>query len=190
MKNIFNKNLSLILIFLFPALFIIVAGLVIYLPSSRLKSEYSFIYANCMNPDVYYTGYQCREYISIAFPVVDGKITQNPSAPSIDLDKDGKSDFGRNLDVRFFVYDWNQDSSRQITTEEALSLKVSNLLMSPDGITLMYGYGTGGGFLFGSNYPAGYYAIKGKYKKKLNIFSGMRDYYGEEVKFIGWSLTK
>ena len=75
-------------------------------------------------------------------------------------------------------------------------MKLSNLLTSPDGVTVSNNRSYNGGydlFIFGgggySSY--GYYLTKGKSKRKLNLINDTdRYYYSNNFQFLGWVLPR
>ncbi len=195
MKEVFKKNFAVILAFLLPLVLIVVVALTVYLPSLFVSTEYSFVYSTCVDNGYSYScGYNYNYNNQKRYSVVNGSLSVTEIDPNQDLDKNGVPDQKQWTGPRLFIYDTKTSQSREITEQEALGFRYSGLMTSPDGITLSNGYDYNGGvfpFSFGSG-SYDYYFVKGKAKKKLNLFGAdsNRYYYQNGFQFIGWVLNK
>lgn len=188
MKNFFKQNITLVLAFSLPILLVMAVALSTYLPSLFLSTNYNFVYSACTDTTGHYY-YNCDDYSRNLYTVVDGKLLMHDIDPLMDSDQDGITDIKENYVVRLFMHDTKKNESREITTEEAMSFSLNNLLTSPDGVSVSSQYSHGAEFIFifdgGSSY--GYYLMKGKSKSKLNLInSNDRYYYQDNFQFIGW----
>jgi hypothetical protein len=182
-----KKNFILILAFSLPIILIIVVALSVYLPSLFLSTNYNFVYAAC--DDNYYS-YRCDEYLNKSHSVIDGKIVTNivdsNSSPTFDIDE--------SYTIRLFLHDTTKNESREITSLEARSLALNELLTSPDGVTVLSQYErNSGSFLIFSGGSSSYnhYLTKGKIKAKLNLIKNTEKYYyRNNFQFIGWVLPE
>lgn len=188
MKEFFKHNLTLVLAFSLPILLILGVALSTYLPSLFLSTNYNFVYTTCTDGTNYYH-YNCDTYLKNRFEVVDGRLAIKDISPTLDSNSNGITDLKENYEARIFVHDTQKNESREITTEEALSLSLNNLITSPDGVTVSsdYSYGTDFLFLFNSRSSYGYYLMKGSRKSELNLINkDDRYYYRDNFQFIGW----
>ncbi len=178
------KNLPLIIGIALPLVFIIIISIVIYAPSLFIKPKHNFIYttntySNSYNQFVYYK-------------VENNRITtETTSAP-----KPGQvvTVYENNVNPEglppLYLYDVKNDTSRQITLEEAQKFIVEAGPSSPDGYTIQYDYSHDGIFeLFGSSRNnQGQYITKGNGRKKLSGLGG--DAYGYRYDYnfrlVGW----
>ncbi|MCP3681855.1 MAG: hypothetical protein GY861_04120, partial [bacterium] len=167
---------------------IVVVALSVYLPALFLSTSYNFIYTSCDSPDRY--SYRCGNYLQQIYSVKDGELIVNSIDPEQDSDNDGVLDINEGYNARIFLHNTEKNESREITLKEAQTLKLDNLLTSPDGITFTDRYDKGGDILLfdgGSNY--GHYLTKGNSKVKLNLINNDdRYYYQNNFQFLGWIL--
>ena len=191
MKEFLKKNFALLLAFILPILLIIGVAVSTYLPSLFIKTNYNFIYSSCTSGSYSYP-YYCSDYLKSRYSVVDGKIVLNNVDLNKDLDKNGVPDYKQNYSDRIFLHDTQKNESREITLKEAQALTLSEILTSPDGITVSSRYDRrGGDFLMmsggGSSY--GYYLTKGNSRSRINLINnGDTYYYQNNFQFIGWTL--
>lgn len=89
--------------------------------------------------------------------------------------------------VHFFIHDVAENTSREITQEEALSLRLDGSIRSADGFALESGR-RGGWFLFGYNRDyRTRYLVKDNYSQKLNLETQNTNYnYYWNIQFLGW----
>jgi len=190
MKEFIKKNLIILIAFMLPVALIAIVALSTYLPSLFLSTNYNFVYSSCTDGSNYYS-YRCDNYLQKRYTVVNNNLIVNSIDPTQDSDNDGIPDINENYTARIFLHDTKKNESREITLEEAQTLKLNNLLTSPDGLTVSSHYDRGADSLFifdgGSSY--GYYLTKGKSKSKLNLINrDNRYYYRDNFQFIGWIL--
>ena len=179
MKDFLKKNFALLIAFTLPVLLIVVVALSIYLPAFFLSTDYNFVYSTCTDPGSRYNS-QCNDYLNKKYSVDNDKLVVNKVTDEQDL----------NFTGRLFLHDTEKNESREITLDEAKSLKLNSLLTSPDGVSVSYSYDRGADFIFlSSGSTRGYYLIKGKSKKKINLINqNERYYYRDNFHFIGWVL--
>ena len=192
MKEFIKKNFAILLAFILPIALIAIVALSTYLPSLFLSTDYNFVYSSCTDGTSYYS-YRCDNYLQKRYSVVNNKLVVNAVDPTQDSDKDGIPDINENYTARIFLHDTKKNESREITLEEAQTLPLSDLLTSPDGVTVSSYYNrSGGGFFFifdGGSSSYGYYLTKGKSRSKLNLINrDDRYYYRDNFQFIGWVL--
>ena len=192
MKDFIKKNFAILLAFLLPILLIIIVTISVYLPSLFIKTKYNFIYSSCSNGVDYYSYNNCNNYLQKRYTVSNDALTLNNVDMTQDLDKDGMPDFKGKYSDRIFLHDTEKNESREITLDEAKSLKLSGLLTSPDGISVSGDYDRVGGdfFIFGGgNSVYGYYLTKGKSRTRINLINNNdRYYYQNNFQFLGWVL--
>jgi len=202
MKEFFRANLTLVLAFALPILFIVAVALSTYLPSLFFTAKYDFMYAACVD-EFGDPAYGCESAMRGKFKVVEGKLIINsdqtsstgPTTKSAENPREIKDKLSlpegylNNFSVRLFIHDVEENSSREITESEATTYKLSGLLTSPDGITVGGDNNYGGSiiFPFGDSSYGGYYLKKGSYKSKLKLFYDT-EYYSGNFRFIGWVL--
>ncbi len=191
MKEFIKKNFALLLAFILPILLIVIVALTTYLPSLFLKTNYDFVYSSCTDGNSYYP-YNCNTYLKNRYTVSNEKLVVNNVDLTQDLNKDGVPDFKQNYSDRIFYHDTKNNQSREITLKEAQSMKLSDLLTSPDGVNVSSRYDRvgGGDFLFfGGGYSSyGYYLTKGNSRSKINLINNNDRYYDNNFQFIGWVL--
>ncbi len=174
MKETLKKHWGIVLAIALPLLLIIIVALWVYIPSWTLSTKYNFIYQSCgvvQYPD------RCGN----RFLVSDGKLIM--ATP----DEAGNT----NVLPRIFLHDTLKNESREIGPAEAQSLMLSELLTSPDGVTVSYKDKYNNDFLFfGGGSTHGYYLTKGKSEKKLNLINENNYYYYDRnnAMFLGWVL--
>ena len=184
-----KKNTALFLAFLLPVLLIVIVALSVYLPSRMVSTQYNFLYATCADGDNYYR-YSCNTYLGQRYDVVGGNIVVKDINPTLDANRNGTPDSKEVVTTRIFLHDTSKNESREITLEEAQSLKLSDLLTSPDGATVSSGSERNADFLFlfggGSSY--GHYLSKGGSKRKLDLINDDQYYHQKNFQFLGWVL--
>lgn len=183
-----TKHIPLIAAIALPILFIIVLALTISLPSSRIKPEFDFVYVDVTERynDPYYVDVQYKN----RYVVTDGKITLSP----IKLAPSPYKDISLSYEIEIveaptlYFYDVEENTSREISLEEAQKLSVDAGPASPDGYQIKFEYGNDGIFeLFGSNDRTGYFITKGNGKKSLSGFDSSYGYYSsDDIELVGW----
>jgi hypothetical protein len=190
MKQFIRKNFILLLAFLLPILLIILVAVVTYLPSLLVSTNYNFIYSTCYDNVNYYNN--CNRNIQNHFYIENGRVLESNISQTQDFDKNGVLDYKERLNDRIFLHDTVKNESREISLEEAQKLNLSELLTSPDGVTVSSSYERSGPpfFLFGGGYSSyGYYITKGKGRTKINLINSADQYYYQNnFKFLGWVL--
>lgn len=191
MKEFLKNNFAVVIAFLLPLLLILIVALSIYIPSLLVHTNYNFVYASCTESSNYYY-YDCNSYLAKRYSVVGGKLTVNEVPPVKDAYGKDLPESQRNYSSHIFIHNTKNNESREISLDEAKNLNLSNLLTSPDGVTVSSNYTSGGDYFFpfgGSSSSYGYYLMKGKGKSKLNLInSSDRYYYQNNFQFIGWTL--
>ena len=190
MKEFFKKNVMVILAFALPMALIAGVAFFAYAPSLFFSPTYDFLYATCDNGASYHT-YNCNEYLQKRFSVENGNLVENYVNPEVDLNNDGKSDGGETYKARIFLYNAAKNESREIKIEDIKKISLSDLLTSPEGVTVSNQYDRGADFfpIFGGSSSYGYYFIKGSSRKKINIINNDGGYYYRgNFQLIGWVL--
>ena len=186
-----KDNLIVIVAFLLPILLIIGTALTLYLPGAFLTTQYDFVYTVC-DSNQQYDYYHCNGPLKRRYEVRDGKLVVNQIDPTEDLNKNNIPDFKEIGKNRFFYQDMKKNEGREITLAEAMSNTYSDLLTSPDGVSVSNGYDRNNSFLFfdgGSSYR--HYLTKGNKQRKLNLINGNYRYdYVNNFQFIGWVISK
>lgn len=186
MKEFLKKNLTLVLAFLIPIVFISIVSLSVYLPSLFVSTQYNFVYSSCDYNNGAYS-YNCDFYQGKGYIVVEGKIVLKTIDPTQDLDENKVPDIQETSPSRLFLYIAAEDISKEITFEEASKLNLDGKLVSPDGVIVSSEYKYSGG-IFGGNSSYGHYLKKGDSSRKINLIDQNSDYYQDTFKFIGWVL--
>lgn len=189
MEKFIKKNLALSLAFVLPIVLILIIALITYVPSLYVSTDYNFLYASCVNSGDYYSHESCNSYLQKYYTVVNNRLTVNSLDPTLDYNKDGVPDFNKNFDVHIFLHNTQKNESREVTLEQAQGVMLSNLLTSPDGVTISNDYNQGGYiFPFGGGPSSyGHYLKKGRGKVRMNtINNNGQSYYQDSFQFIGW----
>lgn len=187
MKEFLKKNFAIVLAFVLPVALIAIIALSAYFPSFFLSTDYNFVYSVCTEGNSY--SYRCYKYPQKRYSVVNNKLVVHGIDPTLDSDKDGIPDINENYNIRLFLHNTEKNESREITIAEAQTLNLSNLLTSPDGVTVSSHYDRGGDLFFGIGSSYGYYLTKGKSRSKLNLINSDDPYYyRDNFQFIGWVL--
>lgn len=189
-----KNNIAVILAFSLPILLVIGIALSAYWPSF-LSTDYDFVYATCdRGVASYYEGhypYNCVNYLNSRYEVENGKLTiievQPPPKEALVVDRPYVI-----LTSRLFRHDSLKNQGREITLAEAQTLKLNELITSPDGVSVESAYDRGVNFFpfFDGSPRSGYYLTKGSKKQKLNLVNeDERNYYDRDnFKFIGWVI--
>jgi hypothetical protein len=193
MMGFIKKNFTLLLAFFLPVLLVLAVALSVYIPSLSLSTNYNFVYTSCDSgiEKAFYG--DCSNYLQQRYSVQDRQLTEKSVDPKLDSDRDGVPDINEGYVARIFLHDTEINESREITTEEAQSLTISNLLTSPDGITISSAWDRGSDFFIfgGGSSSYGHYLTKGNARKRLNIINDSdRYYYRDNFQFIGWVLEE
>lgn len=171
--NMNKQNLPLIFGISLPIVFIIIISLVLFVPSISIKPAHNFIYSF---EDSY------GNYYKNIYVIDKNRITTSPiKNPSLYTDKQQKYTSDNSP---IYLYNVSEDTSRQISLEDAKNLLLDPGPSSPDGYNVSYQYNSGDLF-FGQN-NSGYYIFNNKGKKKINgIANGPYSGYGN-FKVVGW----
>jgi len=183
-----KKNIIVIIAFALPLLLVAGIAITTYLPGALLSTNYNFVYATCDDGRGYYP-YNCVNYLSAKYAVVNGVLTEKPVSAEQDSDNDKTPDIQEGYVVRFFLHDTKTNEGREIPLEEIQKLSFSGLITSPDGVSVGSGYDQNPDFLFifDGNSRHGYYLTKGGKQRKLNLVNANdRYYYDYSFRFIGW----
>lgn len=172
MKN----NLPLIVGIALPLAFIAVISAIVYLPSNFVNPKHNFIYTENA-----YGAYK-NDVV-----VVGDKIAIRPSDYVKSMNGIDDLDYLEN-NPKIYLYDFSNESSHEITLEEAQQYLVERGPSSPDGYTIEMSYGHNGIFeLFGSydNNSGHFISSKDGSKKKLNGIATNVGYYGD-LNVVAW----
>lgn len=174
--------MPLIIAISLPIVFIVILALTVFVPAASINPQYDFIYTT--EQDRY--SYAKETVYENRYQVTDGKLTQ----VSVNLNRSEDERVLARTEFReaptLYRYDVKEDSSKEITFEEAQALDIDRGPSSPEGYTVKYEYNSDGIFeLFGSNRGSGFYMVKGSGKKQLPGLVGDR-YYGDQINVIGW----
>ena len=188
MKRFIKQNFIIILAFLLPVIILVGITAIVYLPSFFLSTDYDFIYLSCSSNN----SRDCDNYIKDRYKITNGKMVINENKLPLDADKDGVAD----VNIHIFLHNAKNNNSQELLLKEVKKLSLSDLLTSPDGVTISDGYSrrNSGGGLFPFFYDGGgrdynYYLVKGNSRKKLNLInSARRNYYQNNIHFIGWVM--
>jgi hypothetical protein len=189
--NYIKKNIIVLIAFALPLLLVAGIAITTYLPGAFLSTEYNFVYATCDDGHGYYP-YNCLNYLSSRYAVVNGVLTEKIVNPEQDSDNDKIPDIQEGYMVRFFLHDTKANVGREIPLEEVQKLSFSSLITSPDGVSVSSGYDQNPEFLFifNSGSQHGYYLTKGQKRRKLDLVNANdRYYYDYSFKFIGWVVS-
>lgn len=194
MKTFLKKNLTIVLAFGLPVVFIATVALSAYLPSLFLKTDYDYIYATCSG-EPFYSPDECQAYLEQRYSVVDGKLTIHEVPDQRPLDEYSRTypdsaTYLRQRQSRLLLHDTQTNVSREISLEEAQQLTLNELLTSPDGVTFSAKYQEGTGSIFfymSSSYN--HYLTQGMSKQKQNLIEAdTRSAYYNNYRFIGWVI--
>jgi hypothetical protein len=188
MKVFIKHHWVIILAFALPISLILLIAISTYLPGFFVSTDYNFVYTTCTDHNNQRI-YDCEQNQPVIYTVSAGKIV----AQSKNITLDPAEHNAYTSTTRFFLHDTTTNESHEITLTEATTLQLSELLTSPDGVTVSSHYSGGGDFfIFGGGYNSfGYYLTKGSNRSKLNLINNPdRYYYQDNFKFIGWVLTK
>ncbi len=188
MKRFIKQNFIIILAFLLPVIILVGITASVYLPSFFLSTDYDFIYLSCSSNN----SRNCDNYIKDRYKITNGKMVINENKLPLDADKDGMAD----VSIHIFLHNAKNNNSQELLLREVKKLSLSDLLTSPDGVTISDGYsrGNSGGLFFPFFFDGGgrdynYYLVKGNSRKKLNLInSARRNYYQNNNHFIGWVI--
>jgi hypothetical protein len=174
-----SKNLPIIIGIALPLVFITIISLVLFVPSFFIKPKHNFIYSIPSNSYYSYSDYK-NTYVVEKNSLV---LKKNP------LPKDDS--YGRYLTEDapiLYFYDVRNNSSHQITFEEAQRYILDPGPSSPDGYSIDFDYGSSGIFeIFGGNNGyRGYYIMRNGAKKKLDAIALDKYSYSGTFKLIGW----
>jgi hypothetical protein len=172
-----KQHLPLIVGIALPIVFIIIMALVIYLPNISITPAYNFIYSDESGYDYGYSQYQWSYSVQNKKIVVSENIIKNSNIAY-------KADY-----PKLYLYDVHNNTSHEISIDEASKYAVDPGPSSPDGYTIKYEYSNNGIFdLFGSSYgDSGYYIEHENGKKRLaGVQSTDRYSSPYYFKLIGW----
>ena len=190
MKKNLKNNFVIILAFVLPIAFIVIVALGSYIPSLLISTNYNFVYATCEDNNPSYSPFGCSGYLSEKYTIEDNKLKVNKVNQKESTAKVVLEDPSGEYTTRIFLHDTKKNESREITLAEAQKFSLSELLTSPDGVTVTDNYFRGGdSFLFSGESSYGYYLTKGKTRKKLNLINEDSFYFERaNFKFLGWVL--
>lgn len=179
-----KKHAPLIAAIALPVIFIIILLIAIVVPSVTVNPQFDFIYVD--TSEQYKKSFDASQYKN-TYDVKDGKIVK----VAVQIYVDPMLKYPELIQYEdaptLYYYDIAENTSREISFEEAQKLTLDEGPSSPDGYTIKFEYNNDGIFeLFGSgNNDSGYVITKGSGRKQLTGIDTLR-YYGEDVDLIGW----
>lgn len=160
-----------------PVIFVIIISVFVFLPAMFINPEHNFIYSN--QRDYYYDYYGNNKQVN--YYISNGHITaSNLPTTTAEMNKPYP---------KLYLYDVKNDTTKEISIDEAKVYLVDPGPSSPDGYTVKYQSNNSGIFeLFGSNgRSSGYVISKGGGSKNLTgLYNTGYDYYYGSFKLIGW----
>src|SRR3989344_1030921 len=172
-----KNNITVILAFILPILLVIGIALSAYWPSF-LSTDYDFVYATCDDGPRTYPD-NCDTYLDSLYRVENGKLIAGIINPT-----------DKHPIPHLFLHDTKNNESREVYLAEATGFHLSELLTSPDGVSVENAYDRSADFFpfFGGSSQYGYYLTKGSKRQKLNLVgeNERNYYYRDNFKFIGW----
>jgi len=184
MGDFLRHHFAVVLAFALPLALIVIIAISVYIPPLFISTDYNFVYASCGG--VRY--YDCDAYLQGRYTIVNNRLVLNEFNPLQDANRDGVPD-AKDYSMRLFLHDTKKNESREIALAEVQTLSLSDLLTSPDGVTVAGKYsGRSRSFFlfFDSSDSYGYYLTKGKVWSKLNLITDGDYYYQRNFKFVGW----
>jgi len=212
--NFFRKNSFLIAGIVLPIIFVIVLALAIYVPVSRIRPAYNFLYTN--NADMTRMLPGGRQQYKYGYQVQDGHLVLVPLPDPDPVSPDGALDDGvtglpdvsststasssapvdekavNQAEVApVYEYDVQDNTMHVISYDDAKKLTVDAGPSSPDGYTVTYEYASGSILdIFGSEGNVSGYAIGTDNVKKrlpgLGTDDGYSESYADGVTFLAW----
>jgi len=161
-----SKKISLLLVFLVPVTFLVIIGLLIYLPSSKIQLKYDYIYS------VGFVGNYKTLYL-----VVDNKLSEKRMpCNEYEVPFCYKTEESQTL----FLHKVSENKSTQISFEEGKKYKLDGNQKSPDGFELEYSYSSF--YSFSANSRNNYYLKNDQQKISQNLENNY------DLKIIGWVI--
>lgn len=157
---------DLILLFSVPAGIAVIAAIAVYGPNLFANPKYDFIYSYCSE-------YDCTNHY---FVNGSGQLAVQSESAS-----DPAYRYKGNAVLRY--YDASEDSTKDITVEQAQSYNLNTSSRSPDGYILEQERSESG-FLFWGGNDTGWYLKNGIRKKMVTLEND--NYYSDNVRFFGW----
>jgi hypothetical protein len=181
-----KKHLPLIVAIALPIIFIGILAVAILLPSMKINPQHDFVYTDARERNEY--PYKVIQYKN-DYVLKEGKVTLRPLNSKYD-DITGlmKQDIELRDAPKLYYYSVTENTSREISLEDAQKLILVAGPSSPDGYNVKYEYNNDGIFeLFGGSRDSGYVITKGAGRKNLSGMDTIENYYGgEEFLLIGW----
>jgi hypothetical protein len=185
-----KKHLPLVVAIALPIAFIGILAVAIMLPSMRMNPQHDFVYVdrNSVDKHSYEPIYFRNEYAVEGDRIVRRPLNvpqQNQALPG------GYPYEGYRYEdaPTLYYYSVQDDTTREISFEEAEALAVTPGPSSPDGYTVSYEYNSDGIFeLFGSSGSnSGYVITKGTARRSLTgMVTDPNGYGGYDFQLIGW----
>ena len=164
MKNV-KRNIPMIVALSIPVLMIVLITVSIYVPALFVKPQIDFVYS---------TGWDYCD--SFRFTI------QNEQIVTRELKNVSDNNTCRNYEEpRIFYYDVQENTTKEMTFEEAQQLRVDKRLKSPDGFEVVSGNHSFDLFFDGSSYYD-QYLKKGTFSRRIKL---ERKYY-YNFNFLGW----
>jgi hypothetical protein len=188
MKTFIKENFAVVLAFALPIALILFVAASTYVPSLFLSTNYNFVYITCGDSRTYYPN--CEQYFNEQYKVEKGKLVELSSTKTagfVDERTPGTEEPA--YTIRFFLHDTEKDESREVTLAEVQQYELSDLLTSPDGVSVTNRNERGADFIFFSGgSERGFYLVKGSSKTRINLVATVDSYYYRNFHFVGWVL--
>lgn len=183
-----KKHLPLVVAIALPIVFIGILAAAIMLPSMRMNPQHDFVYVDHSDMDkfsyepIYFRNKYAVEGEKIVR--VPLEVPQRAQADSLAIPSGYRYEDAPTL----YYYSIRENTSREISFEEAQVLTVAAGPSSPDGYNVSFEYSSDGIFeLFGSGSDSGYVISKGAARKSLTGMSvDQNGYGGYNFELIGW----
>ena len=176
-----QKNISLWIGLAIPVLMIVFVAAAIYLPRIFAESpQYDFVYMLNGYSQPYGYGYD--------YAVRNGTLTRTP----IVLPPEALASKPEVIpESQFFVYDAQADTTKEISFDDAVKLKLDSSYESPDGFQVQQGNYSGEFFpFFGGGYNDGIYLEGGGVSRKINVNVARDPYRYQNFQFLGWVIPQ
>lgn len=176
-----RQHLPLIIGIALPIVFIIIISIVIYTPNLGVHPEHNFVYTN-------ENSYPYDSRYKNSYTVKNNRIVEVSNNLPTSTYPGGYLPVIKDV-PDLYLYDVKNNTSHQISFEEAQNYVVDAGPSSPDGYTVQYEGGYGSIFdLFGdSRGDMGYYIEKDRGKKRLvGMQTNDRYSYQYNFKLLGW----
>ena len=174
-KASFIRNLPLLLGIVLPLAFVVVVMLMAYVPGLSVRPAHDFVYTQATDT-MYQTAYRSE------YQIVDGSIELR----AVEVNESDRMGLVIEDAPRLFLYDIEEDTSREITLADAKALNLVAGPSSPDGYIVDYKYGGSFGLFGGDGNSAGFFISKDGAGKRLPALSANGYWQERNLRVIGW----